>query len=375
MKKSAFIATIISALTLTACGGSSDSSYNVIPANLQTTLITPTYAAGSDELAAFYAINNFRNGMGLGYWAQNTLLDQSASNHMAYSNANDPTFQQDIEVEGKAGFTGITPSKRAISTGFFNLINTLTERNVPYAAVGELYAQGAGASVVNSMINTIYHRTGLLAQSTRFLGMARDTTGVASPDTHWWFNHGRIDVSQLTNGQFIGGQSVGSDYLSFYPINQQTNVPLTMTPENPSVYSNQPSFNFATQTSSPVSFTSAASTHLTVTSFTVTPAGSTAPLPGTIWTIQNDPNLSASTPTDAPPSLSNPPAPAPTIANYEAYWVGNAPFLPNTTYNVTFTGSTLLVQNSSFNEATQTWITYNEVNTDVAKSWSFTTGS
>lgn len=356
MKKSVPLI-IISALALTACGGSSNSSNDVIPANLQTTLVAPTYT-NPDEVAAYYAINNFRNSMGLGYWEQNALLDQTASNHMAYSIANDPTFQDDIEVEGKTGFTGTTPIQRAIRSGFFSVINTYTERNVQYAVVGELYAKGPGAGVVNSMINTIYHRSGLLAQSTRYIGLARDTTGATGPDTHWWFNHGRTDVTQLTNGQLIGGQSVASNYLSFYPINQQTNVPLSMTPENPSVYSNQPNFNFATQTSSPVSFTSAASTHLTVKSFTVTPAGSTTPLPGKIWTIQNDPNLSDSTTT---------PSPTPTIANYEAYWVGDAPFLANTTYNVTFTGTTVLVQTSYNN------IYYNETTNDVAKSWSFTT--
>lgn len=128
-----------------------------------------------------------------------------------------------------------------------------------------------------------------------------------------------------------------------------------MTPEKPSVYSNQPNFNFATQTSSPVSFMSSANANLTVKSFTVTPAGSSTPLPGTIWTSANDPNLSSSDP--------NTPVPVPTLSNYEAYWVGNAPFLPNTTYNVTFTGSTLLVQSG---------INYTN---DVTQNWSFTTGS
>jgi hypothetical protein len=369
MNKLALIASLISVLAITACGGSSNQSNKVIPAELQTTLITPTYGLTSEEFAAFFAINTFRHSMGLGYWQQHSLLDQAATNHMAYSTANDPTFQQDIEVEGKAGFTGITPSKRAIFTGFFSLINTINEFNLKYAAVGELYAQGAGADVVNSMVNTVYHRSGLLAQSTRYIGLARDTAGVATPGTHWWFSHGRTDVKQDINGQLIGGQSVASDYLSFYPVNLQTNVPLSMTPENPSVYSNIPNFNFVAQTSSPVSFTSSALTNLTVTSFTVTPAGSATALPGKIWTIQNDPNLSSSNPTNAPPSLSNPPAPAPTIPSYEAYWVGNAPFLPNTTYNVAFTGTTFLTLN------VQNGISYDQLTKDVAQSWSFTTGS
>lgn len=362
-------AAVTAAVILAACGGSSDPVKKVIPANLQTTLTAPTYPAGSDEYAAYYAINNFRNSMGLGYWQQLGMLDQAANNHMAYSIANDPTFQQDIEVAGKPGFTGTTPSQRAIYTGFFSRINTLTETNVLYSAVGELYATGPGATVVNSMINTIYHRSGIMAQATRFIGMGRDTTGVATTGTHWWFNHGKIDVAQLANGQFVGGQNVASDYLATYPVNTQTGVPLSMTPENPSVYSNQPNFNFATQTSSPVSFTAAASTNLTVGTFTVTKAGSDTPLPGTIWTAQNDPNVSPSNPGSPPPSLNNPPPTTPTIGSYEAYWVGNAPFLPNTTYNVTFTGQTFLFENI------QNGISYDQLTTDIVQSWSFTTGS
>ena len=74
MNKLALIASLISALAITACGGSSDKSNKVIPAELQTTLITPTYGLNSEEFAAFFAINNFRHSMGLGYWQQHSLL-------------------------------------------------------------------------------------------------------------------------------------------------------------------------------------------------------------------------------------------------------------------------------------------------------------
>lgn len=355
MKKLALlgpIATIILAFALTSCGGSSSTPPNfVIPGNLQSYLSTPTYVEGTDELAAFMAINSFRHSMGLGYWQQNVYLDQAAKNHILYSMANGASFQQDSEVDGNVGYTGTTPAKRAIYTGYYVLANTPTASNEPTAAVGELYSLGTGAEVVNSMINTIYHRSGLMSQATRVMGLARDTTGAATPETHWWISHGRLDA----------GQQVASNYLSFYPLNQQTSVPLSMTPEYPSVYSNQANFNFATQTSSPVSFTSSAMTNLAVNSFTVTQAGSSTPLTGTVWTIFNDPNLSSLDFSKAMPSLSTPPAPVPTISPYEAYWVGDKPFLPNTTYNVTFTGSTYFINYALTNA--------------VTSSWSFTTGS
>ncbi len=352
MKKLVFANVMFATLVLTACGGGSDTPANfVLPANLQTTLATPTYDPSSEEFAAFNAINTFRRTMGLGYWNQSPLLDQAASNHMSYSIINDSTFQQDIEGSDKLGFTGTTPSQRAIHAGFFVIGNTINQTGVPTAAVGELSSSGPGADVINAIINTIYHRSGLLAQTTRSIGLARDTTGVADQDTHWWFSHGRLD----------GGQLVASNYLSNYPLNQQQNVPLSMTPEYPSVFANQPNFDFSTQTSSPISVITAANTSLTVTSFTVTQAGSSTPLPGTTWTTINDPTLTSNNISNPVLSIGSPPPPSPTIPAYEAHWVGNAPFLPNTTYNVSFKGSTYLISYG--------------LTTEVSQNWSFTTGS
>lgn len=348
---SSFVASIFATITLASCGGSNNTLNIVVPANPQAYLAKPTYVQGSDELLAFNEINTFRNSMGLGYWQQNVFMDTIAKNHMAYSIANGGIFEQDLEVTGHTGFTGITPSARAIHVGYFVLLNMINANNVPNAAVGELYATGTGSGVTQSMINTIYHRSGLMTQNTRVMGMARDTPGPANGGTHWWFNHGRLDV----------GQSTASNYVAVYPINQQLNVPRSMTPESPSVYSNQPGFNFATQTSSPISITTNSVTNLTINSFTVTKAGSTTPLTGTIWTRDNDPNLDILNASKDPNALTTTPTPVPTISSYEAYWVGNAPFEANTTYNVSVTGST--------------YLTSYGVVTNVAQTWSFTTGS
>jgi hypothetical protein len=154
---------------------------------------------------------------------------------------------------------------------------------------------------------------------------------------------------------------VSSNYLSSYPINQQINVPLTMTPEYPSVYSNVANFNFATQTSSPVSVTTAVLVDLNATTFTVTAAGSSTPLAGTIWTMANDPNLNTNNYSQATKDLTTPPTPVPTIPANQVYWVGSAPFAPNTTYTVNFTGTTYLVPYAITNP--------------ITLSWNFTTGS
>ncbi len=362
MNKTALIAILVSGFVLASCGGNSNMipSNIILPGSSQGYITAPTYLAGTEEYDAFYAINNFRFSVGLGYWNQDVLLDNAAKAHMAYSVANSigdsKPFQNDLEVQTfnnvqTAGWTGQTPSARAIAQGYYILQNTVTAFNVPTAIAGELYATGPGANVVRDMVNTIYHRAALMSQSTRQIGLARDTSGQTTPATHWWFTHARLDA----------GQSVASNYISSYPIDQQINVPLSMTPENPSVYSNVANFNFATQTSSPVSVTTAEMVDITATQFTVTVTGSSTPLPGKIWTMNNDPNLNTNNFSQASQDLTTPPKPVPTIPANQVYWVGNAPFLPNTTYTVSFTGTTFLIPYAITNP--------------ITLSWKFTTGS
>ncbi|PRC91329.1 hypothetical protein [Solimicrobium silvestre] len=357
MKKLALIGMLVTAFTLASCGGSNSPPTNlVIPGSPQNYLSTPTYVQGTDEYNAFMAINAFRFSVGLGYWQQNVYLDQAAQKHMAYSTANSAIisnpYQQDIEIVGNPSYFATTPSARAIALGYYVMQNTTAAPNgTPFAAVGELYALGPASSptstaILNSMVNTIYHRSGLMAQSTREIGLARDTSGPATALTHWWISHGRLD----------GGQSVASNYFAVYPNNQLTNVPLSMTMESPSVY---PAYTtpaqFNANTSSPISVTTAIITNLNNAAFTVTVAGSSTPLAGKTWTMANDPNLNTSSYSAATAALTTPPAPVPTIAANEAFWVGNAPFLPNTTYNVTFTGSTYLMPYAITNNVSQTW--------------------
>jgi hypothetical protein len=377
MKKLAILGIAVAALALVSCGGSQSVPKNaVIGGNEQNYVSQPTYVANSEELAAFTAINSFRQAMGLGVWQQDIRLDNSALNHMLYSIANPSTstnpyqtsFQNDIEVTTATGtcgivprtcFTGATPSARAIWSGYYVLENQINALNVPTAVVGELYSTGSGANIVHDMVNTIYHRGAIMAQSTTQVGLARDTHGTITDTTptHWWINHGRLNA----------GQSVASNYVGLYPLNAQTDVPLSMTPEYPNVFINQPGYSansatyFATNTSSPVSVFTSTLVNLTAITFTVTPAGTNTNLGGTIWTMNNDPNLNTADYSSANINLSTPPTPVPTIPANEVFWVGDHPFAPNTTYNVYFYGTTYLVPYAITNP--------------IVLNWSFTTGS
>jgi uncharacterized protein YkwD len=85
-----------------------------IPAG--TTQSTPTYAAGSVQLAMFNQINAYRQTCGFPAVQQNTLLDQAAQNHAQYMIQNGGQLT-DAEVQGNPGFTGATYMDRAAHVG------------------------------------------------------------------------------------------------------------------------------------------------------------------------------------------------------------------------------------------------------------------
>jgi hypothetical protein len=93
--------------------------------------------------------------------------------------------------------------------------------------------------------------------------------------------------------------------------------------------------DYSTKTSSPITFYSANGTTLSVTTFTVTQAGQSTPLSARLLTAATDVNKAVQ----------------PNVAHI----IGNAPFLANTKYVVTFVGAVNGVS--------------------VSKTWSFTTGT
>ncbi|MBC3883618.1 CAP domain-containing protein [Undibacterium griseum] len=261
---------------------------SVTPANLQTSVPTPTYAASSDELAAFNEINAIRKLIGLGLLAQNTLLDKSANNHMKYVVANNPNNAH-IEDPLKSGFTGVAPIDRASYMGYTG-------------SVGELVGFGNGLDAVKGLMNTIYHRDILLDQTTEHVGISLLPTTT-------------VPVADVEIGS-IKGQRNASDFLTTYPFDGQKNLPLQMALETPSPFGIAYT-DYATKTSSPVAFYSASGTALIVSSFTVSQGANL--LTGRVLTSSNDTN-----------GLTRKNA---------ASWLGIAPFQPNTTYTASFTGT------------------------------------
>lgn len=338
MKVKNSLVAIACATFLAACGGGGGSTSTsgtttppvvtppvvvVPPADLQTTVPVPTYAATSQELAFFNAYNDFRSQMGLGKLKQDVKLDQANQNHLAYILANTdldlaaidsktqrPIFHIEDPVRPK--FTGVTEKERAAFTNYGGL----------YVGESGSFGEGAGAvPALNALIATVYHRAGLMFQSPRDIGLA------IGNDTH--------QTVVMTFGYVSTGQRNASDFFGAYPADKQAGVPLTAQLETPNPYTDITYSDYATKTGFPINVVAADNAVIAVTSFTVKEAGATAPLDARLMTSANDPNKY--------------------LTSNIVFLVSKSAFKPNTTYNVAFTGT---VDGKA-----------------VTKAWSFTTAA
>lgn len=329
------VAAMIAALILSACGGGGGGSASTTPtapvqsptSDVQSSVPAPTYAAGSQELAFFNMFNDFRAKLGLGQLRQNAKLDQADQNHLAYLLAHPeinfsaidaktgrPQFH--IEDAALSKFTGVTELDRATFTGYGGVYVGET------GGYGGTVAGSAAVTAFNNLVNTVYHRQGLMFQAPRDIGIA--------------FGNDFYQTMVMTFGYQSTPQKNASNFFGAYPADKQTGVPLVAGIETPNPFPDLATIaDYNAKTSFPINVVSEASTTLTVNSFTVTEAGQSVPLSARLVTAANDTNKQ--------------------LAANTAFLVGNAPFKANTTYVVNFTG------------------TINGANT--SKTWSFTTGS
>jgi uncharacterized protein YkwD len=334
-------ASLAVALTLAGCGGGGGSSTPVassptapaVPTTPVSTVqaaslqdaVAPTYTAGSSSDVEFKKINAFRAGQGLGPLNQNANADIAAKNHQAYVAVNVSGANAHVEVAGTPGFTGATVKDRLIAAGY------------PAVIAGEVIAfspefPNPDLSAVDNLINTVYHRAGMMYQAFTTVGIADENA------TNPLFMDLAATKSQVNAG----------DYVGVYPTNGKTGVWLTHGVELPNPFYQEmeaTQANMCAYTSSPVSLASEASTSLSVTSFTITEAGQTTPLDVRLIT-------SATSTQDTT-----------YLGTNVAFIVGKVPFKANTTYNVHFVG-----------KATGT-ATGSTAGLSIDKSWSFTTGS
>jgi len=174
---------------------------------LQTTAATSTYAAGSQQLSFYNAMNVARLAAGAGAVNQSAALDTAAQAHASYLTTNmvavGVTHEEDSTL---VGYYGATLSSRISKAGFSAGFST--------EVIGGTGASMSAADCLYGLLNTVYHGAALLSQETSVgVGIGSDVAGVpmcvadmatASTDTL-----GQVPAS----GSFIA-----------YPYGGQTNV-------------------------------------------------------------------------------------------------------------------------------------------------------
>lgn len=272
----------------------------IIPADLQLTVPAPPFAIGSQALDAFNYLNDVRVSSGLGKLAYSAELTKGTENHAHYMVVNSASYtdqlQMHFEIAINPGFTGVGPWDRALFAGYAS--SNVTE---------DIAVSNTMAGAVQRLLDTVYHRGTLLNQEYRDVGSSVNACPL----------HGE-DCNVINLGYKVP-QRNAADFVMVYPKDGQSNVTLSMGSEAPNPFPEIAGADATTLIGYPVTFAAEAHQTLVVTSFTITEAGKTDPLPAWLLTQATDVNHA--------------------VRSNEAYLTAKGALKPSTTYNMSFTGS------------------------------------
>ncbi|MBX9900312.1 MAG: CAP domain-containing protein [Burkholderiaceae bacterium] len=311
-------------LMLSACGGSGSIpskavaplavpkppvlAPGVTPGNLQVNVTSPPATVSADVLGAFNALNDFRASVGLGKLNYSPELSVAATNHRIYqfNNYLSPTYSFHFEDPLGVGFTGVAPIDRARFAGYATTYNYVTED-------GSTGANGNAALL--GLIDTVYHRSSIAGQDYRDVGIDYlYQPKVFRNGTILPFGSLLIDIGYKTTPQ-----RNASDFYWTYPLNDQTNVNLSMCSESPAPFPEIDPNKSCDLIGYPVSFIAEKSQTLVVTKFTIKIANTASNLDAWLLTQKTDPNKY--------------------LPANEAYLTPKGAMQPNTTYQVSFEGT------------------------------------
>jgi len=335
-RMAAAAALIATVLSLIACGGGGGSEAPAPPppppapapaptptAPIAAQLSVPTPVGyDADRLAAFNRLNEIRLSAGLGMLAQNTAMDQAAQAHADWMIANN-SFTHD-EIAGTPGFTGLNWPRRDEAFGY-----------VPVEGIEVMTGPVHGAQGVDVLINTVYHRAGMLAFEPVDVGIGWSglvATNVSMPLVLDITRPGTDMVRGL--GQAAQARIHGAE---IWPGDGAHEVPLRLGLEIPNPVPSQDVLSLGT----PASIIVAETKTISGVSFVMTDSSSGAVVPVQILTNTNDPNFLV-------PESFIAAVPLTVLA-------------PNTAYTVAFSGSAI----ERVSGATET----------INRTWSFTTAS
>lgn len=115
--KTSFVAALVAAVTLAACGGGGSSSGVTVA--VETAPVTPTVTLPVPTAAdVLVELNRLRTGAGLPAVAVDSSVQRAAGSHAVYLAAGGAGSSLHTELLGKTGFTGVTLSDRLAFAGY-----------------------------------------------------------------------------------------------------------------------------------------------------------------------------------------------------------------------------------------------------------------
>lgn len=289
------------------------SSTAFVASNITLATVQATYTG--EELAAYNAVTTARTTCGFGGLNQNTHLDDATLNHNAYMAQNN-VFGH-YESAGQPGYTGYLPEMRGIVAGY---PSSLTSYGEVLSSATYLPKAGFGLRGTRMLLGAPYHLMGIM-QGNRELGISVRSAGQAGSGADYintdvsWKPRALLAIDfGARQGLPVQHQS-SADVLT-YPCAGITDTAYMLGNESPNPV---PSRNLLTAPiGQPVFVQVLEGQTLVVTSASlIGPGGAVALLP--TMTAANDPNT--------------------ILGNHQAMIIPTAPLTPNTTYNVSITGT------------------------------------
>ena len=183
----------------------------------------PTYAAGSQPLAAFNLLNAERSRCGFGMVAQNTMLDQAANAHAAWVVNNNITTH--AETPGTPGFTGADVIARGQAAGYSYF------QNLPNGT--EVMATTAGVALdsvvaLRGLLSAPYHAVAAMSPNLDVgIGMFQSASAPSGALTD------AFAINFGTSAASAGPQEIQGGAVLTYPCQGSTGVDYALYSESP----------------------------------------------------------------------------------------------------------------------------------------------
>jgi hypothetical protein len=183
-------------------------------------IITPSYAAGSEELAAFNRLNNERGSCGFGTLKQDTRLDQAARAHADWMLQNN-VYSHTESASYPNGFTGINPWDRTAFAGY-----PTTYYTSELISFGSNETKvGRGNKGVRELLAGVYHAIGSL-RPMKDVGISVRAPADVGASTV-------LVPTEIVTGTTDGYQMLASDEVVTYPCQGTTGTEYQLTDEDP----------------------------------------------------------------------------------------------------------------------------------------------